>query len=92
MAWLGIVALLALLTFAMGLSALPKWTLGVLPTLGLAVGVMGTVNEPPNYDMHGFALYVYGGLGVICLLASVVGRWVRLVFFARAERPPRGRA
>ena len=82
-----LIATLSLVPFCLGLSRVPGWALGILPGLSLALGIWATASEPPGYDMPWFGLYVYGGLAVILLLATLAGRWVRVVFIH--PRPPR---
>ena len=56
---------------------LPTWSLFVLPTLGLALGVIGFINEPPTYDVKGLSLIVGVAAAASLALGELLGALVR---------------
>ena len=82
-----LIATLSLVPFCLGLSQVPGWAPGDTARTLPCPRHLATATEPPGYDMPWFDLYVYGGLAVILLLATLAGRWVRVVFIhPRAPR------
>lgn len=85
MGWASI-AVISVIPFSMGLSRLPSWALLVLPAILVALGIKLTAAEPPNYDMPGFGLFLYGGAALIWLAVSLAGRGVRIAHERTGER------
>jgi hypothetical protein len=77
----------AFASFFMGLVRLPWWTIAIWPSVSIALGLVGTLNEPPNYDMPGFALIVGIFIAAVCVAAWLAGRGVSAIG-RRLGRPP----
>jgi hypothetical protein len=84
---LGLVALLSILNFSMGLSRLPWWTAGLWPAVSIGLGIYATANEPPEYDMPGLGLYFGLFVAVFCAAAWLLGRGLRVLGRHRREPP-----
>lgn len=64
----------------------PTWAMLSGPASSLALGAWAVNAEPLGYDMHGFGYFVGACWAVVCVIAAVLGRGLRVIHQRRT--PP----